>query len=76
MINEIIEQLEKSAKKIRADFELFKKGEITKEVFEKEYRQVLTGWLSEIEAEKYTPNNGCKYKETNNDCEYFNVMDI
>lgn len=75
-IDETIESLTKSATKIQGDWDKFKKGEMTKEKFEEEYRQVLSGWLSELEHEKYEPNNGCKYRDTNKDCEYFNKMDV
>jgi len=75
-IDETIESLAKSATKIQSDWDKFKKGEITKEDFEREYHQVLRGWLSELKNEIYEPNNGCKYKDTNEDCEYFNKMDI
>lgn len=71
-IDETIFSLKKSANKIQKDWDKFKKGEINKEKFETEYRQVLDGWLSELKNEAYEPNNGCKYMDTNPDCEYFN----
>lgn len=75
-IDETIESLKKSATKIQSDWDKFKRGEINKETFEKEYHQVLSGWLSELENEKYYPNNGCKYKDTNGECGYFKKMNI
>lgn len=75
-IEEIIHVLKRSSIKINEDWEKFKKGEIDKEKFEEEYHQVLSGWLSEIEHEKYSPNNGCKYNDTNPESEYFKKMDI
>ena len=70
-IDETIDDLEKSAVKIKDDWRKFKNGEIDKETFEAEYHQVLSGQLSELENEKYYPNNGCKYQMTNPDCENF-----
>ena len=75
-IEETIDSLKKSAVKIEEDFEKFKKGEIDKEEFEAEYHQVLSGWLSELENEEYTPNNGCKYSVTNTESVYFKKMNI
>lgn len=75
-IDETIQSLTKSATKIQSDWDKFKKGEIDKETFESEYKQVLEGWLSELDSEKHYPNNDCKYKETNPDCDYFNREDV
>jgi hypothetical protein len=75
-IDETIGSLEDSAVEIKRIWNLFKNGEIDKKQFEEDYHQVLNGWLSELEDEKYSPNNGCKYKVTNPECKYFNDMDI
>ena len=75
-IQETIDSLKKSSVKIEQDWGKFKNGEIDKEFFESEYHQVLSGWLSELKHEEYTPNNGCKYKVINPDNKYFNEMDI
>lgn len=75
-IDETIHSLAKSSTKIQSEWDKFKRGEISKEDFESCYRQVLSGWLSELENEKYDPNNGCKYKDTNPDCKHFNSEDI
>ena len=75
-IDETINSLAKSATKIQSDWDRFKKGKINKDEFEAEYHQVISGWLSELEHEKYDPNNGCKYKDTNPKCKYFNDEDI
>lgn len=75
-IDETISLLEKSANKIQENWDKFKKGEINKEEFETIYRQILDGWLSDLQNEAYEPNNGCKYLDTNPDCEYFNKEGI
>jgi hypothetical protein len=75
-INETISSLRKAADKIEKDWDKFKSGVIDKEHFESEYRHVLKNWLSEIPVEIRTPNNGCKYKDTNPTCKYFEENDI
>jgi hypothetical protein len=75
-IDETIQSLESSAVEIKRIWNLFKNGDINKEQFEENYHQVLSGWLSELEHEEYTPNNGCKYKVTNPDCKFFNDADV
>ncbi len=76
-IQETIDMLKKSAIKIESDWSKFKNGEMTKEEFEDEYSHVINGWvIDEAQHEGYTPNNGCKYSETNPDCDYFKKMNI
>lgn len=76
-IDETIQSLDNSSNEIKRIWNLFKTGEITKDTFEQEYKQVLSGWLSEvIGEERYTPNNGCKYKESNPEVTNFKTLDI
>jgi len=70
-IQETIDTLKKAANKIETDFASFQKGDINKDKFEEEYRHVLEDWLSEMGHEAHSPNNGCKYSETNPKSEYF-----
>jgi hypothetical protein len=71
-IDETIQCLERSAKKIQEYWNKFKAGEISKEEFEDEYRSVLVDWVKdETENEIYEPNGLCKYQNTNPDCQYF-----
>lgn len=75
-IDETIKTLKNSANEIQINWNKFKKGEINKEKFEELYEHILGDWLSELEHERYHPNNGCKYKDTNKSCEYFNKMNV
>ena len=75
-IQETIDSLNESAVEIQTIWIEFQNGDITKEEFEAKYKQVLGGWLSELEHEEYTPNNGCKYSETKSSSKYFKEMDI
>lgn len=70
-IQETIDSLKNASEKIQKDWDSFQAGNMTKEEFESEYHHVLADWLSEIESEEYTPNNGCKYRETKPDNQYF-----
>ena len=75
-IQEIIDSLKSAATEIEIRWGAFKKGELDKSTFEELYNQVLAGWLSELDSEKYSPNGGCKYKKTNPECDYFIKMDV
>lgn len=75
-IQETINQLSKSSKEIDKIWKQFQKGKINKEEFERQYRHVLTGWLSEIKHEAHFPNNNCKYSETCPTSKYFKEQKI
>lgn len=71
-IQEMIEALRIARIEMVENFGKFKKGEMTKEEFEKKYKQTLEGWLLEdIQSELEIPNNGCRYQDTNPRNKYF-----
>lgn len=63
-IQEIIDSLKDSSIKIEDIWSKFKNGDIDKDTFEENYRQILSNLKEDIESEEYHPNNLCKYKET------------
>ena len=73
-IQETINSLRHSAERIDGIFMQFKDGEISKDEFEEEYRDILVGL--EIDNEIHFPNNGCKYSETNPNNELFRDLEI
>lgn len=75
-IQETIDSLSKSSEEIDRIWKLFQKGKLTKEEFESQYKQVLSGWLSELKHEEYHPNNGCKYSQTCPSSKYFKEQKI
>jgi len=75
-IDETIELLTSSAQKIENSWNLFKEGKINKEKFEEDYEQILFRVWEDVEDERYGPNNGCKYSETNPEVDYFKTQKI
>jgi hypothetical protein len=76
-IEETISMLKKASTKIENIWVKFQNGEMTKEEFENEYEHMINDWvIDEAQHEGYNPNNGCKYSDTNPDCEYFKKMGI
>ena len=76
-IQETIDRLRDSADEIEKIWKQFQEGEIDKENFESGYHHIVADWVIDtLEEEQYTPNNGCKYKDTNPDCKYFNDVNV
>ncbi len=61
-IQETIDTLHKSSKRVEDLYTKFQTGEITQDQFEEEYKGILHNVREDCEAEYYSPNNLCPYK--------------
>lgn len=74
-IQETIDGLLNTSESIKLNWTNFQNGTINKEVFEEKYSEILRNLTSDLDSEIYNPNNGCKYRVTNSENDYFLIND-
>lgn len=75
MVDNFIEDTQSRLDEIRKLWGQFQNGELTKEAFEEEYTLTLEMMQEDVEDERFSPNNECKYSDVYTDNKYFKEKD-